>query len=571
MNNGKDSTDIYGDNLISQHYVAVDGFAIHYRVMGRGPAVVLLHDSPRSSRLHLDTMRILSQTYTVFALDTPGYGNSAPLAASTPTIHDFAAALNGVLVALQLTDAPLYATHTSAKIALEYAASFPRTAPIVLDGLSIPVGPPNDAFIAAYMRPMAIEETGGYLAAEWTRMRDMVRWFPWFTLSAENRMPVPAPTDAWLDDYAIDFFAAGPHYSGAYKAAMYYDPMPALLRVTSPILVAARTDDVLYSSLDRVPATDNAHLTVQRLSDDRGAWMDWMISALATDVPAPATVSAPISSLSRLMLDLPIGRLHVQCAGPAEGTPLLLLSAPTTLQALEWQKALPDIRTLVPELPGFGESAPLAEPTLANVAISLLQMLDAADIAQIDILATGLTAPLAALLTQLAPDRIRGVVIDGCVQIAAEVRDSMVEQFAPSFAFDGLGGSHNHRYWHMLRDSEANFPWYAPDAASQRSTSPMLSADSLHMALVGILKQPGRYGDVARAAICESADAELEDVRARGLIFNRPNDAAYGAASAWATRWPNAQLVERETSTSGAADQLRDFLSQIAAEQGAAA
>src|SRR5690606_13744166 len=148
-----------------------------------------------------------------------------------PTIADFAHALASTLARLGLDEAPLYATHTSAKIALEYAASAPRTARLILDGLSIPAGPANDEFIAKYMRPVDIEPTGGYLAMEWTRMRDMVRWFPWFTPASTTRMAVASPTDAWLADYAIDFFAAGPHYSDAYKAAMYYNPMPALLSV----------------------------------------------------------------------------------------------------------------------------------------------------------------------------------------------------------------------------------------------------------------------------------------------------------------------------------------------------
>src|SRR5690606_35150766 len=140
----------------------VDGRAFHYRMMGRGPAVVMLHDSPRSSRLHLETMRDLSDLYTVYAFDTPGYGTSAPLEKPDPPAADFAGALSAAIEPLGLQGVPLYATRTSAKIALEYAARFAEPARLILDGLSIPQSAPDPAFIERYMRPMRLDEDGGY-------------------------------------------------------------------------------------------------------------------------------------------------------------------------------------------------------------------------------------------------------------------------------------------------------------------------------------------------------------------------------------------------------------------------
>ena len=107
---------------IDKRFVRAGGRVVHYRVAGDGPAVVMLHDSPRSSRLHMQTMQHLANSFRVFALDTPGYGNSAPLEGDHFEIADFAQALDEVIIALGLAGAPLYATHTSAKIALHYAA-----------------------------------------------------------------------------------------------------------------------------------------------------------------------------------------------------------------------------------------------------------------------------------------------------------------------------------------------------------------------------------------------------------------------------------------------------------------
>ncbi len=104
-------------NPVKRGYAEAGDRLVHYRVGGSGPAIVLLHDSPRSSRLHLPLMEVLASRFRVFALDTPGYGNSDPLDMAEPTIPDFASALGEALAALGLEQAPLYATHTSAKIA----------------------------------------------------------------------------------------------------------------------------------------------------------------------------------------------------------------------------------------------------------------------------------------------------------------------------------------------------------------------------------------------------------------------------------------------------------------------
>lgn len=104
---------------IRRAYVRAPHGLVHYRVAGDGPAVVLLHDSPRSSAMHLPQLEALSDQFTVIALDTPGYGRSQPLPPEPrPTIADFAAALAGTLVALGLERCPVYGFHTSSKFTL---------------------------------------------------------------------------------------------------------------------------------------------------------------------------------------------------------------------------------------------------------------------------------------------------------------------------------------------------------------------------------------------------------------------------------------------------------------------
>lgn len=553
---------------IERRFVAVDGLAVHYRVVGKGPPVVMLHDSPRSSRLHIDTMQRLSHRFRVYALDTPGYGNSQPLAIASPSIQDFAAALGRAIEVLGLERAPLYATHTSAKIALEYAArTGPASGPprVILDGLSIPSVPASPEFISTYMRPFVIEATGGYLAAEWTRMRDMLRWFPWFDHRPATRMMIDIPGDAWIADYVVDFLSAGPSYSSAYAAAMHYDPKPALHDVKCPVLVAAKPDDVLYGCLDLVPAEQNPALTVQRLSTDRQDWLAWLEASLAeAQAPGITDQTAPHCD-GATYVDLPHGQLLVQRTGAGAGPPLLILSAPTTMQALAWAEALPSRMTLVPELPGFGESDALPTPSLEAFADALAAMLSALDIDTADVLATDFAAPLAAHLAMRHPGRIRRVVLNGCFEADAETAAELARRLCPAPVFDNAGG-HVLAIWHSLRDAEANWPWYAKDAGAVRSVMPMLEAEALHTALVGILKQPESYGDLAVAACLAGEEKRYPSFRQETLLFDRSDDPGYAGTQALAARLDSARTLECPADRAEAASLIDAFLCAEPAE-----
>ncbi|KQM22200.1 alpha/beta fold hydrolase [Novosphingobium sp. Leaf2] len=553
---------------VTRRYVDAGGCVIHYRVAGDGPAVVMLHDSPRSSRLHLATMRALSRRFRVYALDTPGYGNSQPLASSDPTIADFAATLDACLAALGIEGAPIYATHTSAKIALEYAAHRDAAKPrgkVILDGLSIPEQPTDPAFIAAYMRPFVLDDSGGYLAAEWTRMRDMLRWFPWFDRAPSTRMPIAQPSDDWISAYMVDFLSAGPNYACAYAAAMRYDPMPALLRVNAPVTVAARSDDVLYASLDRVPVAANPNLTVERLSADLPAWLAWLenalTAALADAAPAPPLPAQPGTGAH--YCDLPHGQMRVHRAGPSSDVPLLVLSAPTTLQALAWQAALPDRATLVPELPGYGESDPLAAPTLENMADAVAAMLQQLGCTHLDLLASGLATALACTLADRHPDAIARIVIDCCPSLTIPGAPDLETLMAPVFPFDP-GGGHIHRYWHMLRDQEANWPWFDGSGAAARRIAPSLAARPLHDALVGILKQPARYGDSVRAACRATETAARPNPRQPVLILEDPADVGCSGTEALTAQLAQATIMHRPAHIGETAQIVAQFLAEPA-------
>ena len=535
-------------------YVRAGGRLVHYRQHGQGPAVVLLHDSPRSSRLHVETMRALGDQFTLIALDTPGYGNSDPLGLEQPSIEDFGAALGEALAAMGLTDAPIYATHTSAKIALAYAAAGGKPPLMVLDGVSIPAAPADPAFIAAYMRPFVLDDAGSYLAAEWTRLRDMLRWFPWFRQAPALRINNDMPKAEWIADYAIDLLATGPHYADAYGAAMRHDPSDALRAVAVPTQVIAKSDDVLYRCLDLVPVEANPMLSVTRLSADRGEWLAWLRAALAGAAGNSPSRWMAAEPGETAYIGLPYGQIRLHRSRMGASRPLLILAAPTLLHALAWRDALAGKREVwVPELPGFGESDALPTPQLPHFADALAAMLAAAGAGPVDVLGLGLGGPLALMLASRHGELVASVSLDGL-----PLGDAA--QICPPIAQDMAGG-HLHRIWHMLRDGEAQVPWYDGSAAAIRQTMPHLAAADLHPALVGILQQPVHYGDAARAALSQTCSPPSADLAL--LAFAHDTDPAYPCPANWPDWLATAQKIDRPADIAGAAAALDAALRQL--------
>ncbi len=77
--------------LITRHFATIDGTRqVHYRRAGKGPPVLLAHQSPTSGREHIPLIEYLAKDFTVIAPDTPGNGQSDPLPDPKATMEQFA-------------------------------------------------------------------------------------------------------------------------------------------------------------------------------------------------------------------------------------------------------------------------------------------------------------------------------------------------------------------------------------------------------------------------------------------------------------------------------------------------
>jgi pimeloyl-ACP methyl ester carboxylesterase len=555
---------------IKRGFVEVSFGQVHFRYAGSGPVVVLLHDSPRSSRLHVPLITELADEFTTIALDTPGYGLSTPLPGPQPEIPAFGLALAETLGALGVGRCPVYAFHTSSKIALELAVEAPeRVAVVVMDGLSIPTGPPDLDFIRRYMQPFEPSADASHVAGGWCRVRDFHRFFPWFAHTAAARLPMELPDEAHLHDYAIDLFMAGSHYVDAYSAAMRYDPLPAIARLSGPAVFLCREDDVLYAHLDRLPQALPPAVRIERLGADRSAWIERLRELFrqhttgATGFTAPDWLASSKSERAvQGYVDSDQGQLRVRRQGAGPGRPLLLLHdlPGSGAQLRPLADALRGDRpTYVPDLPGLGESTALDDPDLDAFARSLEGLLDALRLGQADVYAEFLAGPLALALASRAPQRVGRLVLDGLPLPGATERRSLWKHYCPKMALRS-DGAHLIALWHRLRDQELAWPWYSRERAAIRAGEPRIGAARLHEMLVDVMKQPASYGDGALAAL----DCDVRELLARVdhplLVTRRPADPRYAWAETAARLGRSATLGDWPDALDGRAQVLREFL-----------
>jgi len=145
---------------------------LHYASCGDpgAPAVLLLHQTPRSWAEYREVLPLLGQRYRAIAMDTPGFGDSAPLPGPA-SIEAWAAVAVELLDALAITRVHAVGHHTGGVIALALAAAYPaRVASLVLS--STPYT--GEAFRRARREQPPIDAIepcadGGHLAALWQR------------------------------------------------------------------------------------------------------------------------------------------------------------------------------------------------------------------------------------------------------------------------------------------------------------------------------------------------------------------------------------------------------------------
>jgi len=207
---------------------------VHFASCGdaAAPAVLLLHQTPRSWMEYRDVLPLIGRHFRTIAVDTPGFGDSVPLRGPA-SIERWAAVAVELLDALSIAQAHVVGHHTGGVIALHLAAAHKaRVASLVLSSTPFT----GEAFRRARRdRPPidAVEPSGdgSHLAALWQRRQS---FYP------------PGRPDL-LEAFVRDALKVSGDVEGGHRAVASYRMEEHIDRVTQPTLLIRATDDPFAS------------------------------------------------------------------------------------------------------------------------------------------------------------------------------------------------------------------------------------------------------------------------------------------------------------------------------------
>lgn len=445
------------DQLIQRRFLTVGNRQVHLRVSGKGPAVLLLHQSPRTSAEHAPMMTEWADELTCIAPDTPGYGLSDPLAEKKPSMKTLAGAVVELLDALCIDRIPVYGVHTGAKIALALAHHFPdRVAGVVANGVLVNSKKDRDDLLAHYLPDFQPAWDGSHLTWLWARMREQKIFFPWYDRRQEARMAIPVGDAELIHETTMDFLLAGAHYADAYAAALGLDCRSTVEGLKVPTLLTAIPGDPLLADVQRLEGVNPDHVTVRPAEGPEHMRLlarDFLRKSLSDVQLDPCWPDEGTAPFGRSIVSRGGVQMHALTGG-ADGPRVTVLCDPTRSIDCLWGEMgdLTDhVRLTALDLPGQGFTG--GEPVDHDALPELLG--DAPDW----LVCSGPAASKGLALIEagwISPAHV--IFLD-----AAFPRDgSLLARWVPDLTPQPAGG-HLLTAWQAVRDSRMFWPWFRPE------------------------------------------------------------------------------------------------------------
>lgn len=233
-----------GPQPMRRGYADAGAGQIHYRVLGDGPPLVLLHATPRSSRVYERLMPLLAAGgFRVYAFDTPGFGNSDPLPAA-PSMEGLAGLMVQAFDSLSLAKVHLFGLHTGNKIGAALAADWPgRVSRFVCVGMTHSIvidKQTRDAAILDIVQKgldgTAPRDDGGHLVKRWAATFGAVAK-AWWNAALIGKPVVTAADIRLLENEVMDLIQARHSFDAIYPANFRFDLGAAFARIAVPTLV----------------------------------------------------------------------------------------------------------------------------------------------------------------------------------------------------------------------------------------------------------------------------------------------------------------------------------------------
>ena len=278
--------------MITRHILTLEtGRRVHYRRCGEGPALLMIHQSPRSSAEYVELMERWGERFTCIAPDTPGFGQSDPLPGESE-IGKFADALAAFAAAIGLKRCAAYGFHSGGIIAVTALKRHPALfSCLAVGGYAIWTADEIALFGDRYLPPLRPSPYGEHLIWLWNRMLEQSWFFPWFDLRDEARLSVAHADTDKVHRAVMEMLDAGDAYRAGYGAVLRAPrDIPPPDAASPPVLITAYDGDSLQSHIERLgamPAGWEAHKVATPAAQHEASLAFLCAHAAAEPAPFP--------------------------------------------------------------------------------------------------------------------------------------------------------------------------------------------------------------------------------------------------------------------------------------------
>ena len=240
---------------MEQKFIIANGINFHYRIMGSGKPIVLLHASPRSGKMLENLGKILSESFQVIIPDLPGYGFSEAIPRKVESLYEVVPYLNTFFQALNLEKISVYGTATGAQLGIAYALTYPeKVEHLFLDNPAHFSEEEYEQISEKYFIDLKSKSDGSHLINLWNHVRDSMMYFPWYDHSEEAQFSKIMPPDAVVTDTVKEYLVAGERYHELYRAAFLHERVEKIQQLTVPTIIFKWKASILLKYIDKLLA-----------------------------------------------------------------------------------------------------------------------------------------------------------------------------------------------------------------------------------------------------------------------------------------------------------------------------
>ncbi len=493
-------------NRITRHFLTLENKRqIHYRKAGKGPPVLLLHQSPKSSKELIPVINGLKKNFTCIAPDTPGNGNSDPLKEKTPTMIDYGRNIKIFLDELGIEKVCVYGFHTGASVGGSFASQFPERVNVaVLNGFVALNDEERNDIMSNYLTPLEYNWAGGHLLWSWSRLREQHIFFPWYKISQETRMQSNLPVPDQIHENLMEFFRSGDEYRKPYGAAFMFEGDKVAKTFRSPTIICASDWDPTVRFIPRLPENLPSCVQIEMLRDKRGnevtEWLESIFVKYASgDTPHFQDPKPLTDSYWQDFIDLDGVQLNIKRIN-GKSRPVIFQHELGDDNNSLTRYSNSNVNAIAFDLPGHGESNNLDLDTDFNID-SISELLSNAirkiGIDDFDFISMQNSSAISLKTCNNLSDKVNKL----CLVNFQYFSNTDKKEFYDKFSFEinpERYGEHLIKCWNFIRDQSLFYPWYSNKRENLILNKSNLDINYLHRRVVALLKSEKNWHKMCR-------------------------------------------------------------------------